>query len=179
MKYFTPELIVAYGSDDSVIWKDAEARWQTLGEQYRAYLASIKAELPPGLRRIEDNHFLHDAVIRAMGRRDGTFVIVLQLDTPPRSLLTLAYALAEEPNIQKEVLPPEYRSTSNDVEWQYDEIEKVAGQPPTWRQSILLSNGWEIGLHFRDVLVEEIQALLPAPSNGAPALSMASLSQAI
>jgi hypothetical protein len=27
MKYFTPELIVAYGSDDAATWKEAETRW--------------------------------------------------------------------------------------------------------------------------------------------------------
>jgi hypothetical protein len=52
------------------------------------------------------------------------------------------------------------------VEWQYDEIEKIPGEPPTWRQSILLSNGWEVVIHFRDLKVEEMQALLPSPGNG-------------
>jgi hypothetical protein len=57
------------------------------------------------------------------------------------------------------------------VDWLYDEIEKVDGRPPTWRQSILLSNGWEVTLHFRDVKVEEVQAILPVPRNGAISLS--------
>jgi len=36
-----------------------------------------------------------------------------------------------------------------------------------WWQSILFSNGWEVNLHFRAVRVEEADALLPAPRNGA------------
>ena len=55
------------------------------------------------------------------------------------------------------------------MDWQYDEIEMVEGEPPTWRQSILLSNGWEVTLPFRDVRVEEAEALLPPPRNGAAA----------
>lgn len=43
----------------------------------------------------------------------------------------------------------------------------VEGAPPTWRQSILLSNGWQLTLHFRDIQVQEVEALLPAPKNGA------------
>jgi len=102
-----------------------------------------------------------------MGWRKGACVIVLQLDTPPHSLLTFTYHLVEQPWIDQHELPESARSRGDVVEWQYDEIEKVPGEPPTWRQSILLSNGWEIALHFRDVDVAEMQALLPVSSNGA------------
>ena len=167
MKYFTPELVVAYGSDDPATWKDAERRWDAVCEQYDAYLASINEQFPPGLRHVEDHYSLHDAVIRGMGRRDGAFVVMLQLDTPPQPLLTLTYDLAEGPVIREGVLPPEYRSTGGQVDWQYDEVEQGPGEPPTWRHSVLLSNGWEVILHFRDVRAEEAQALIPAPRNGA------------
>lgn len=179
MKYFTPELIVAYGSDDPTIWKEAEARWDAACAQYNAALASLKPSLPSGLRRIEESYSLHDAVIRGMGRRQETFVIVLQLDSPPQHLLTLTYDLIEEPIIRQDVLPADYRSTGDLIDWQYDEIEKASEQPPTWRQSVLLSNGWEIVLHFRDIQVEEIQALIPLPRESASALTTAGISQSI
>jgi hypothetical protein len=177
MKYFTPELIVAYGSEEPATWQDAEARWDAACAHYDTHLASIRDDFPPGLRSLEDNYRLHDAAIRVMGLRDGQFVIVLQLDTPPHSLVTLTYSLVDEPAIAEDVLPAEYRSTGAQVDWQYDEMEKVAGQPPTWRQSIVLSNGWEVALHFRDVRVEEIQALLPAPRVGVGSLPAAKLPQ--
>ena len=177
MKYFTPDLIVAYGSDDPAIWKEAAARWDDVCEQYNSILVSLKPGFPPGLRQIEDSYSLHDAVIQGMGRRGGTFVIVLQLDTPPQSLLTFTYDLVEEPIVQREVLPTEYRSTDGHIDWQYDEIKRALDQPPTWRQSILLSNGWEIVLHFRDVQVTEIQALIPVPRGSAVPLSVASVPQ--
>lgn len=167
MKYFTPELIVAYGSDDPATWKLAEARWNAALEQYSAVLTSLKPAFPPGLRRIEESYYLHDAVIRGMGRRDGSFVIMLQLDTPPQPLLTFTYDLVEEPIIRHDVLPPEYHSTGDQIDWQYDEIEKASEQPLTWRQSILLSNGWEIALRFREIRIDEIQALIPTPRESA------------
>lgn len=170
MKYFTPELIVAYGADDPAIWKDAEAKWEAACQQYNAALVLLKPAFPPGLRCLEDSYVLHDAVIRSMGRRKETFVIVLQLDTPPQSLLTLAYDLMEEPIVKREILPADYRSTDGHIDWQYDEIDKALDQPPSWRQSILLSNGWEIVLHFRDIRIEEIQALIPAPRESAEAM---------
>jgi hypothetical protein len=166
MKYFTPELIARGQTEDDQILHKVEALWDERCEQYNAYLLSIKEDLPPGLRRIEDSYYLHDATVQGMGRRDGAFIIILQLDTPPRSLLTFTYDLTEEPHIDPEALPQGARSRGAAVDWLYDELEKVPGQPPTWRQCILLSNGWEVTLHFRDVRVEEVEALLPVPRNG-------------
>jgi hypothetical protein len=74
--------------------------------------------------------------------------------------------LVEDPVIDQAAPASEYSSTAGVVDWQYDEIERVEGEPPTWAQSILFGNGWEVRLHFRDVRIEEIQALLPVPRNG-------------
>ncbi len=179
MKYFTPDLIARGQSDDSRVLNEVEALWDERCEHYNAHLESIRDELCPGLRHIEDNYYLHDAKVRGMGCRDGMFVVVLQLDTPPHSLLTFAYELVEPPRIDPQCFPEAARSRGELVEWQYDEIEKAAGEPTTWRQSILLSNGWEVAVHFRDVKVEEMHALLPAPGNGAILSSIAGLSHPV
>ena len=91
----------------------------------------------------------------------------IQPADPPQPLLTFTYELVSEPVIRKDVLPADYQSTGGYVDWQYDEIELAEGEPPTWKQSILFSNGWEVTLHFRDVRDEEAEALLPVPRNGA------------
>lgn len=171
MKYFTPQLIARGQSDDNSVLNEVEARWDELSEQYRAYLDAIKGDFPPGPRHVEESYYLHDARVQAMGRRDGAFLVVLQLDTPPQSLLMFTYDLIEDPRIDPDALPEAARFKGNAVEWQYDEVERVEGQPPTWRQAILLSNGWEVTLHFRDVRAEEAQALIPAPRNGSSGLA--------
>ncbi|HKI33623.1 MAG TPA: hypothetical protein VKA46_17340 [Gemmataceae bacterium] len=163
MNYFTPERIARYGSEDPATWHAAEAGWEEVGDRYVAYLDTVRPEFPAGLHKIDESYYLHDAVIRGMGQEGRSFVIVLQLDTPPHSLLTFTYDLVDDPAIDREALPADYRSTGAVVDWQYDEIERVPGDPVTWRQSVLLSNGWEVRLHFRDVKVQEAQALLPAP----------------
>jgi len=158
-----PDLIVRGQSSDSKVLNEVEAEWDALCEEYQAYYATIQDRLPPGLRHVVDSYYLHDADVHGIGVTKGELVFYLRLDTPPQSLLTFRYQLVEEPRIDREVLPEEHRDKSVIKQWQYDEIELVEGNPPTWRQSILLSNGWEITLHFRDVHVEEIQALLPVP----------------
>jgi hypothetical protein len=170
MKYFTQELIVRGQTRDDNVLNEVEALWDHNCERYVAYLASIKDRLPPGLRHRVDSYYLHDAVIRGMGRQGKAFVIIVQLDTPPQSIITFTYDLVAEPVIRQDTLPPEIRGIGPIVDWQYDEIEMVAGEPPTWRQSILLSNGWELTLHFQDVHVQEVQALLPAPVGGSSSL---------
>jgi hypothetical protein len=166
MKYFTPDLIARGQSNDSHVLDEVEVLWDNQCDSYQSHLRSLQKDLPPGLRHILDNYYLHDAKIQGMGQRNDAFVVVLQLDPPPQSLLTFTYHLLEEPSIVM-ALAETARGKGSVVEWWYDEIDKVAGQPPTWRQSILLSNGWEVSLHFQDVQVEEVQAILPAPRNGA------------
>jgi hypothetical protein len=170
MKYFTPDLIARGQNEDSRDLNEVEALWDERCVQYNAYLGSIRNELSSGLRHITDSYYLHDASVQAMGHRRDQLVLVLKLDTPPRSLLTFTYHLLEQPRINRHILyphlPPAMRSGASVVDWLYDEIEKVPGEPLTWRQLILLSNGWEVVIHFRDVEVAEMQVLLPVPTHG-------------
>jgi hypothetical protein len=149
--------------DDPDVLDEVEEAWEELSEKTRAYVASIQDRFPPGLKRIVDSYYLHDADVLGVGISEGQIVFYLRLGTPPQSLLTFRYGLIEAPRINREALPEALRDRSVVKQWDQDEIELVEGDPPTWRQSILLSNGWMIDLHFRDVHVEEIPALLPEP----------------
>jgi hypothetical protein len=168
MKYFTPELIVRGQSADDKVLNEVERLWEEAAARYLACLDTIRPDFPPGLRQMEESYYLHDAAVRGMGQRDRSFVIVLQLDTPPHSLLTFTYDLIAEPVVNRGALPPGVFAASAIVEWQYDEIERLPGDPPTWAQSILFSNGWEVQLRFRDVTVQEVQSLLPVPCIAPP-----------
>ncbi len=165
MKYFTQDLIVRGQSRDGAVLDEVETRWDEMCHRYTEYLDNIRADMPPGVRQRVNTYYLHDAVIHGMGQQRNSFVIVLQLDTPPQSMITFMYDLMSDPVIQRNTLPSEL-ATGSIVQWQYDEIEMVLSSPATWRQAILLSNGWEVQLHFRDVAIQEMQSLIPAPRNG-------------
>jgi hypothetical protein len=160
MKYFTPDLIERFGSSDPATADMAHAEWEETGDRYEASLKAIESQLPAGIRQIHDRYYLHDAVVVGMGQQDGRFVLLLQLDTPPRDLLLFTYDLVAQPVILPEALPREYRCPTR-VEWMYDEIELVPGEPLTVVQSILFSNGWEVQLSFHDVQVQQLQPVLP------------------
>jgi hypothetical protein len=151
MKYFTPELIVMGQSKDSQVLAEQERLWEEAGQRYVNYLDSMRPAFPPGLRTLDESYYLHDAVVRSLGMQDRSFQIVLQLDTPPRPQLTLTYDLVEDPVPLPAQLPEDMRSEGELIDILYDEIERAPGEPATWSQSILLGNGCELQLHFRDV----------------------------
>jgi hypothetical protein len=63
------------------------------------------------------------------------------------------------------------------VQWLHDELELTATAPAAYLHSILLSNGWEVRLPFKDVRVEQAHALIPAPRDGQAGAAAPTVSQ--
>jgi hypothetical protein len=149
MKYFTPDLLVRFGSADEHVSASAHAALERAAETYQSHLRAIRPRLPDSLQQLLDQHYLHDARVLLAGQADSgnSFVIWLRLDTPPREELILNYGLVRAPKITShaELLDGE----SPYIEWLHDEVDfDTKDQPTGARQSILFSNGWEIELHF-------------------------------
>jgi hypothetical protein len=167
MKYFTPERYLALQNPDGAAMDVADANWEQAVDHYEATLQAIGPELPGSVRQMLDGFYLHDAEVLSMGQRDDTFVIALQLDVPPHDLLTIAYALAAAPSINREALPPQFRSAR--PHWLYDEVELVQdGSQNRYLHSILLSNGWEIQLPFLDVQLTTAEPMFPLRQSQPP-----------
>jgi hypothetical protein len=186
MKYFTPELVSHMRSGDP----DTHDEWEEAGARYSQYLAQVRESFPPGVRRLFSRFYLHDAAIHRIAQKERVFLIELQLDTPPRSFLTLRYRLLRPVEIDRASLPVACRSKGPGVAWLYGEIEQftpedVLSSPctstwvqdtwldqarasgrepgarwPFWEHRILLSNGWELKLCFHDVEIEEYEDVL-------------------
>jgi hypothetical protein len=197
MKFFTPELIAMTRSEDDATLDEAEDRWEEAGARYSEYLDGVRDRFPRGLRRLFSRYYLHDAAVHRVSQKDRFFLIELQLDTPPRSFLTFRYRLLRPVQIDKESLPPSCRAKGAAVDWLYAEVEQATAEEvlrspqtstwvkdewlaaaraserdaslewPFWVHRILLSNGWELTVHFHDVEVEEYEDLLvPMTANG-------------
>ena len=68
MKYFTRELIeMGQARDDAILHRQSEL-WDEACARYFNQLDTLKNAMPAGLRQRVDNYYLHDAVIRGMGR---------------------------------------------------------------------------------------------------------------
>src|SRR5712675_1792886 len=143
MKYFTPELCVRMQSCEGNAIDTLHAEWEHAASAYERRLKKIRTELPKSLRSLLDDYYLHDADVLNLAQRSGTFVIVLQLSSPPRDVVILTYKLVETATIDSTALPAEY--CSQHVQWMYDELNLVP-RKKHFSHDLLLSNGWQIRL---------------------------------
>jgi hypothetical protein len=164
MKYFTPERYLRLGNlEDKQAFLAAQQDWEQAVTKYATQLRRIQEQLPAGLRRLVDSVYLHDARVLGMWLgRVSRFTISLQPESDPSRLVVLTYSLLEPPGVNKRALPPE--SCSEPVAWLYDELDIQSATKKRLRvfvHSILLSNGWEIRLRFRDVTVTRPMSFIP------------------
>ena len=120
MRFFTPELLERFGSEDDNVALEAQQEFEERSEEYSRQLRELGEKLPQRLRGLLDQFYLHDSrVISHSSFRDihrhttrdiprlselthrakrsaqecrlPSFWILLQLDTPPREILVLQY----------------------------------------------------------------------------------------
>ena len=161
MKYFTPELLSRFGSPDPKDASEAHEVLEQASDAYHVHLRGIQSKLPKSLGLLLDQFYLHDAEVFILGQPEleNSFVICLQLGTPPHEELILTYHLAKEPEV---VLHERLSEESPPfLEWLHDEVDvSVEGKQTVYTQSILLSNGRELILHFRDMEMVRISKTL-------------------
>jgi hypothetical protein len=175
MKYFTPERYLRLGQlEDEAAFRAAQEQWERAVARYQNHLQRIAGALPAGLRRLIESVYLHDArVLDIWQRAASRCTITLQPESDRAHLVVLSYSLSEPPSIQHGVLPAD--ACSQPVAWLYDELSLIGAarngrsrknkaSASAFVHDILLSNGWEIRLRFRDVTVTRPVPLLPDSS---------------
>jgi hypothetical protein len=162
MKYFTPARHLALQDCSSPeAMNAADADWEAAVDQYEAYLDTIKPSLPDDVRQLLEGYYLHDSAVVSMARHDARFDVTLQLVPPPHELLTISYELTAEPTLDEKAF-----ASAGGVSplWFYEELSAVSGG---FQHSILLSNGWELTVPFRDVKLTVSTAIFPIPTRPA------------
>jgi hypothetical protein len=177
MQYFTPERYLRLGNlDNETEFLSAQQDWEEALSAYRDHLNAIKPKLPPTLRRFIGSVYLHGARVLSMYQNEELFVITLEPSSDPSRLVVLLYTLVKEPRVTTGRLPPD--RCREPIEWLYDEFdldqpEGPCGLPrpagnPTFRHTILLSNGWEVALRFRRIGISRPLRVIPVlPENTA------------
>jgi hypothetical protein len=177
MKFFTPDLLERFGSEDTRVARAAQEELDRRADEYLQTLHRIDVRLPQRFRDLLDQFHLHDArvishpplmmtdlewlehALRAglplgwrlfgggLGRMPSYWV-PLQLDTPPREILVLQYRCVQIENAE---LHGSLFEECPYLEWQYDEVDLVqGGESPEFRHSILFTRGFELRLKFTD-----------------------------
>ena len=176
MKFFTPDLLKRFSSQDEDVALAAHAELEQRSEAYSRHLGEIEAKLPQRFRDLLDQFYLHDARIishpplmmtdleclehalrvelplrrRTFGEEGHTrsYWVPLQLDTPPREILILQYRSVQ---LEDAELHESLFEECPYLEWQHDEVDMVQiGASTEFRHSILFTRGFELRLRFRD-----------------------------
>jgi hypothetical protein len=128
MKYFTPDLMLRYASQDDAIVEAADEEWERQQEAYLNRLKQLDPLLPRSLRSLLKRYYLHDAKVSTLAMNEGsTFVVTLQLDGSGNGGLQLTYRLTAPLKIQRH---PEIDEGATPLEWLYDEVELLKEEPP-------------------------------------------------
>jgi hypothetical protein len=159
MKYFTPELLVRFASEDDEVADRANDEWERAIKRYRRHYKKIEPHLPEPLRKFHADHCLHDADVFGPAKLSASslpwnvpdVVIVAQNENTvrpedPHALLFLRYVVTEEPVVEIP-LRAAYFHEAQPI-WLYDEIDLV--KPGVYSHEILLSNGRVVRLKFRE-----------------------------
>ncbi len=190
MKFFTPDLVDGFGSDDDKISLGAHQELESHSEEYLRHLREIEETLPQRLRELLEQFYLHDSRVishssfgvcepgepghtelselthgakrHAEDDRLQSFWIVLELDTPPREILVLQYrsVLIEDAYLHQALGDEECPY----LEWLYDEVELIpTGRDNEFRHSILFTKGLELRLRFKDFDFATLKPIEIAP----------------
>jgi hypothetical protein len=146
----------------------APEEWERALEAYKQHLLRVQGALPHDMKQLLDTVSLHDAQVLDMWWGGRTqFTITLHAWSDPSRLVVLSYSLVEPPAVEQDVLPESVRSKP--IAWLYDELDVrggTRGREPAFTHRVLLSDGREVHLHFRNVTVKRPVPLVPAAPAG-------------
>src|SRR5437763_15618878 len=92
MKFFTPELLDRFGSEDDDIADAAQEEWEQAIVRYRSHIQSFWPALPAPFREMFDTIPLHDAQVVRWEATPSAFLVELILDPLPRQKVVFTYA---------------------------------------------------------------------------------------
>lgn len=181
MKYFTPELYAKLNSADEAQVGVAEEEWEVVSKFYQQQLEKYSAFLPTGARQLVTGIHLHDAHVLAYrsetsdrvrwtGGEDRPvdhFTIYLKTD---ESIVVVLYILEnrittlkhDDGGVFVDSETPSWLYDEMHFAWQATTTGWTASPPPPSLRSpylthlILLSDGKELQINFRDVIVQSV-----------------------
>ncbi len=192
MKFFTPELLGRFGSQNDEVALAAQEALEKNSLEYLAHLKTIQGKLPERFRELLQSFYLHDARVlsslfpvppdlpfrmfwaewiewgfRVKDRGPWpSLFLALQLDTPPHEVVVLHYRSVVI--VEMSHHRPWQEEHLAFLECQHDEVDVVTENARTCAlHSILFSNGFELRLQFSDFDFATMKPLeITSPASG-------------
>jgi hypothetical protein len=166
MKFFTPDLVLRFGSTDDAVADAAHEEWEKVNQKYLDHLERIRPQLPRAVRSFLRNFCLHDARLLALGvgADQLQLSLFLELDSPRDHGILLTYHLSRRPELIKH---PELAELGTPIEWLYDEFDLARRATlPATTHFILFTGGRELRLAFRALRVLVFEKVLAPAVQG-------------
>lgn len=157
MKYFLPELLYDYSSDDEAVFEQAEKRWDEACKQYRLDFKKMKK--PRFVTKL-NKMVNHDGEIVNTNLAENYFSMMLEQDKSFNKVNynEIAYTTVEKPKV---FLHKDLDDGSPfGLFWLYDE---VFWEGKSGTHSILLTGGMELVIAFKDVRITDLDKMQTPP----------------
>jgi hypothetical protein len=155
MKFFTPELFLAFNSADEDEADRADEAWETALREYQSRLDRMWDQLPTNVRDLSELA-LHDAEILTCEEHDtpvGRRIAILSALLDGR-VVTLIYALDDHIHRHEPAEP--WPLPNGPPLWLYEELELSTKPAGHYVQRILCSDGAVIEIPFESVLIHRV-----------------------
>lgn len=159
MRFFTPDLVVRFNSDDDGAADAADAEWEAAVKRYRDYLRLLRPRMPSAVQKLI-NLNLHDADLLAVEQAiepvspfpdEPSWAAVAILSVNVRGTVhSLLYALWDR--LREHPAPADWPFSHERCHWLYDEIDAAGDRRAFWHR-ILLSDGRILEVPFTSVVV--------------------------
>jgi hypothetical protein len=165
MKYFTPDLINRFRSEDDDVADAADDEWERAIKRSNRRWKKIKDAVPEELRRFEEEPIcLHDAEVFSMGQHGDQFVMLLETEPPSSKPVVLTFTLEEAPTVQTNAVKDGRQGKP--LYWEYEEWNLDRRKRCTLE--VILSDGSVLKLVFRDFHYLIAEPFLPSLNGQAP-----------
>lgn len=157
MKYFTPDLFIAFNSSDRGIAKVASTQWDKAVAAYDKHLRSIRRKLPRQLTDLclHDAEFIEFEEVSPNSRHAVAHLVLRNAG----EIIFLSYFLLEKPSIAQPLEDAVFSPLA--VQWLYDEIDCHGARD--FSHEILLSDGRVFRFRFEHLSILTAVASAPEP----------------
>jgi hypothetical protein len=167
MKFFTPELLRRTRSPDQAVWSAASEEWEVMLKDYSRHLKAIRPRMSDTTRAVLRLPTLHDGLlVGSLGQMKGPQIeLLVRLEDrkgEPTRFLLFRYQTAtrhSKDSFSEEVhdIGAKGDVTKYKPHILYDEFD--VDKRGAFTHAILLSNGTEVRVRFRDLVVVAAEPL--------------------
>jgi len=155
MRFFTPDLFVAFNSQEDEVVDEALEKWEAARDDYRKHFAKIEKKLPKSFVKLCKTVSLHDSLVERTANAVRTIFEIDDQGEHSQAIISLMREHSEFDLIYLDLVKPTEwskpvdsdRFSDEHVLWLYDEVGRT--KDGDFTHEILFSNGCVVLVTFQ------------------------------